>query len=224
MVNIKKYREIQRLARQYNAKLIVVSKLQSNEDIKTIYDLGHRNFGENRVQSLLSKKEDLPGDISWHMIGTLQKNKIKYLLPWIEFIHSIDHFELACQVNKEAKKHNRKLPVLLELKISSENTKQGFSEDELLRSIDENPWSSLENIELRGLMGMASFTNDTDTINREFRHLKELFDATSIKPYWKDSFKTLSMGMSADYTTAIQNGSNLVRIGSLIFGERNYTN
>ncbi len=219
MVNIKKYREIQSLARQYNAKLIVVSKLQSNEDIKTIYDLGHRNFGENRVQSLLSKKEDLPGDISWHMIGTLQKNKIKYLLPWIEFIHSIDHFELACQVNKEAKKHNRKLPVLLELKISSENTKQGFSEDELLRSIDENPWSSLENIELRGLMGMASFTHDKSLIRSEFKRLYSCFKNLKEKSILTHSFNEVSMGMSSDYMIALEEGSTMLRIGSLFFNK-----
>lgn len=206
--------------------LVAVSKTKPAEDILEAYKQGQRDFGENYVQELVAKEAELPKDIRWHFIGHLQKNKVKYIAPFVHLIHGVDSEALLLEINKQGKKINRVIPCLLQVYIAGEESKFGMDDRELhslLANIEQNP-SAFSHISIKGLMGMASFTDDIDTINREFRHLKELFDATSIKPYWKDSFKTLSMGMSADYTTAIQNGSNLVRIGSLIFGERNYTN
>ncbi len=217
MIKSNVFQEVLSLAQQYKAKLIVVSKLQSIEDIMEVYKLGHREFGENRVQSMMMRKENLPQDILWHMIGTLQKNKVKYLVPWINCIHSIDHFDLAYLVNKEALKYNCRIPVLLEIKISPDTTKQGFSENEIKKSLETQPWTTLKNILPVGLMGMASYTDDQALIRSEFKKLHSCYEYLKAQYPAAKSFSELSMGMSNDYKIALDEGSTMLRIGSLFF-------
>ncbi|HEX5624435.1 MAG TPA: YggS family pyridoxal phosphate-dependent enzyme, partial [Saprospiraceae bacterium] len=159
-MNLSHYFDILREAQAHKATLVVVTKNQKLDDILSLYDAGHRIFGENRVQQLIEKKEQLPADIQWHMIGSLQKNKVKYLAPWISMIHSVDSFGLAETINREALKSNRIIPILLEVKISSEESKHGFQNDELMSSLQNDPWNTLTHCALSGLMGMASFTDN----------------------------------------------------------------
>ena len=199
-----------------NVLVVAVSKTKSIDCIKKAYETGHRDFGENKIQEMTSKFQDLPKDINWHMIGHLQTNKVKYLAPYITLIHSLDSLKLAKEINKQAIKNKRIIDCLIQYRISSEETKFGLNESEVMEIIKlEN---NLENIRIIGLMGMASFVDNKSIIDNEFQKLKLLFD--KIKSSNKN-FKIISMGMTLDYPLAIKNGSNMVRIGSKIFGERN---
>ena len=201
-----------------NVKLITVSKTNPSEKIKEVYDLGQRAFGENKVQELLEKQPVLPNDIEWHLIGHLQTNKVKYIAGFIAMIESIDSEKLLKEIDKEALKNNRKINVLLQIKIAKEETKFGLTVDEAKDIFNQYLDGNYSNIEIKGLMGMASFVDDETQIREEFSVLKNLFDELSeLKP-----LETLSMGMSGDFPLAIDCGSNSVRVGSAIFGERNY--
>ena len=201
-----------------NVKLVAVSKNNPAEKIKEVYDLGQRAFGENKVQELLEKQPVLPNDIEWHLIGHLQTNKVKYIAGFISMIESIDSEKLLKEVDKEALKNNRKINVLLQVKIANEETKFGLTTDEAKDIFNQYLEGNFPNIEIKGLMGMASFVDDETQIREEFSVLKNLFDELSeLKP-----LETLSMGMSGDFPLAIDCGSNSVRVGSAIFGERNY--
>ena len=201
-----------------NVKLVTVSKTNPAEKIKEVYDLGQRAFGENKVQELLEKQPVLPNDIEWHLIGHLQTNKVKYIAGFIAMIESIDSEKLLKEVDKEALKKNRKINVLLQVKIAKEDTKFGLTVDEAKAIFNQYLNGNFPNIEIKGLMGMASFVDDETQIREEFSVLKNLFDELSeLKP-----LETLSMGMSGDFPIAIECGSNSVRVGSAIFGERNY--
>jgi len=204
-------------------KLVAVSKTKPNSDILDAYNAGQRIFGENKVQDMCAKAEELPKDIEWHMIGHLQTNKVKYLGGFVSLIHSIDSLKLLGVVNKEAAKNERIIDCLMEIKIGQEETKIGFSKEELIEILSSNLYDEMNNIKITGIMGMATFTEDDDLIRREFQELKSIY--TDIKSRFfanEDSFKELSMGMSADYELAIEEGSTMVRVGSAIFGARNY--
>ena len=208
-----------------DVKIVAVSKTISNEGIEEIYNCGQKTFGENKVQELTGKAESLPDDIEWHMIGHLQSNKVKFIAPFISMVHSIDSFKLLISLNKEAKKNQRIIDCLFQVYIAEEETKFGFSENEVRSILDSTEFNKLENIRINGLMGMASFTEDTKKVREEFKSLKVFFD-TLKKQYFQnfDYFAELSMGMSSDYKIAIQEGATMIRVGSLIFGERNYSN
>lgn len=197
--------------------LIAVSKTKPVEDIKALYDLGQRDFGENYVQELVDKQPQLPADIRWHYIGHLQSNKVKYIAPFVHLIHGVDSFKLLKEISKQAQKHGRVINCLLQVHIAQEETKFGLDEtelDALLVEVNDNP---LQNIAIKGLMGMASFTEDLSKVRSEFKELKRLYDKVQLKLPQAD---ILSMGMSSDYKIAVEEGSTLVRIGSLLFGER----
>lgn len=200
--------------------LVAVSKLQSVEAIRELYNLGHRDFGENYVQEHTQKYEQLPKDIRWHFIGHLQSNKVKYIAPFVHLIHGVDSFSLLKEINKQAAKNNRTINCLLQIHIAKEETKFGLDSDEL-EAIISSGSTDLENIQICGLMGMASFSDNMDLVRSEFKYLKELFDSTAFHiPH--STFHILSMGMSGDYTIALEEGSNMLRIGSLLFGARQY--
>jgi PLP dependent protein len=205
--------------------LVAVSKTKANEEIMEVYRAGQRDFAENKVQELIEKQQILPKDIQWHLIGHLQTNKVKYIVPFIHLIHSIDSLKLLKEINKEAIKCNRTIDCLIQLHIAQEETKFGFSEEELNALLSSEDLKSLSNIRVCGLMGMATYTSDEIIIKKEFQKLKTIFCQLE-NSYLKDveSFKILSMGMSSDFELAIGCGSNLVRVGSLIFGERDYGN
>lgn len=198
-------------------KLVAVSKTKPNEAIFEAYEAGHRIFGENKVQEMISKYEVLPKDIQWHMIGHVQSNKVKYMAPFVTLIHGVDSLKLLKEINKQALKNNRVIDCLLQLHIASESTKFGLSKIECIEALIAA--ESLENVTIKGLMGMATFTDDNCQIEQEFNELKELYDQLA-KQYLE--FEVLSMGMSGDYEIAIAKGSNMIRVGSKIFGERNY--
>lgn len=201
-----------------NVKLVTVSKTNPAEKIKEVYDLGQRAFGENKVQELLEKQPVLPGDIEWHLIGHLQTNKVKFVAGFISMIESVDSEKLLKEIDKEALKSNRKINVLLQVKIAKEETKFGLTVDEAKHIFNQFLDGNFPNIKIKGLMGMASFIDDESQIREEFGILKQLFDElSSLKP-----LETLSMGMSGDFPLAIECGSTSVRVGSAIFGERNY--
>lgn len=203
--------------------LVAVSKTKPISDIEEAYAAGQREFGENKVQELVQKYESLPKDIKWHMIGHLQRNKVKFIAPFVHLIHSVDTIKLMSEINKEAKKSNRKINCLLQIHIADETTKFGFLEEELVEMINEGVFESYENISFIGLMGMATNTNDITKIENEFAKLKLLFDKIkSGKSPSNFDFKELSMGMSSDYEIAIKKGSTMVRVGSTIFGSRHY--
>jgi hypothetical protein len=204
-----------------SVKLVAVSKTRSAEDITEAYNTGHRIFGENRVQELLSKKDDLPGDAEWHFIGHLQTNKVKYVVPFISMIHSVDSFKLLKIIDNEAKKLNRTVDCLLQFHIAAEETKFGFSLDEAVAMVESGSHSRLDSIRLCGVMGMATLTDDMSLVRNEFRKLAGYF-LTLKENYFRDisAFTEISMGMSGDYRIAIEEGSTMVRIGSVIFGDR----
>ena len=195
--------------------LVAVSKTKSNELIMEAYNSGQRVFGENKVQEMVFKWEELPKDIEWHMIGHVQRNKVKYMAPFVSLIHGVDSLKLLNEINKQAKINERIINCLLQVHIAKEDTKQGFDYIEL-DSIFKK-LQSLENIAIKGLMGMATFTNDTSLINKEFKLLNSKFDYFKLN---NTKFNVLSMGMSGDYKNAINNGSTMIRVGSKIFGER----
>jgi len=203
--------------------LVAVSKTKPAEMIMEAYETGHRIFGENKVQELTDKYEQLPKDIRWHMIGHLQRNKVKYIAPFVSLIHGVDSFRLLKTINKEAAKNNRIIPCLFQIHIADEETKFGLDENELFEILESADYKSLINIQIKGLMGMATFTDDMEKVRSEFRYLKTLFDKTKNNYFSSDdAFSILSMGMSGDYQIAVEEGSNMVRIGSAVFGERQY--
>jgi PLP dependent protein len=222
LINRNKYFEIVKEVNEFKALLIAVSKTKPVEAITELYEAGHRDFGENYVQELVQKQQQLPGDIHWHFIGHLQSNKVKYIAPFVHLVHGVDSFKLLKEINKEAKKNNRSIDVLLQVHIAREETKFGLDEKELHELLDTNAdqLQELKNVTIRGLMGMASFTDDKDKIRQEFRHLKLLFDQYAAMAIPNSEFGILSMGMSTDYRVALEEGATMVRIGSLIFGER----
>ena len=199
------------------AELIAVSKTRSIEEIIEAYDQGQKKFGENRVNELVEKYDNLPKDIEWHMIGHLQKNKVKYISKFISLIHSLDRLSLAKEIDKNAKKENRSIDCLIQIKISNDESKYGLN-PKLLDSFYID-LKQFENINIVGLMAMATFTKDQNLIDQEFREMESLFK--KIKTIYRN-FKILSIGMSDDYLLAISNGSNMIRVGSKIFGKRNY--
>lgn len=203
--------------------LVAVSKTHPVETILQAYHAGQRHFGENKVQELTSKVSLMPNDVVWHMIGHLQSNKVKYIAPFINLIHGVDSFKLLQVINKEALKNNRIIDCLLQVHIAAETTKFGFLEDEIISMFKNEAYPQLKNIRICGLMGMATFTDNQEQVQQEFRGLKGLFDRIKAV-YFNDneSFKILSMGMSDDYLIAIEEGSTLVRVGSAIFGAREY--
>jgi len=209
-VNTEKYREI---IEELDGKaiLVAVSKTKPVEDIKALYDLGQRDFGENYVQEMVEKFGKLPKDIRWHFIGHLQSNKVKQIAPFVFLIHGVDSYKLLQEINKQGEKNNRVINCLLQVHIAQEETKFGLNEEELNDLITRI--GELKNVKVCGLMGMASFTDDMKKVRSEFRNLRSLFEKYK-------TLSTISMGMSADYKVAIEEGSNMVRIGSLIFGER----
>lgn len=220
-VNPELYSQISNELKEKNVTLVAVSKTKSVEEILELYQLGQRDFGENYVQELVEKYQQLPKDIRWHFIGHLQTNKVKLIAPFVHLIQSVDSEKLLKEINKEAGKNNRVIDCLLEVYIAKEETKFGLNEQELKELITRisgtSSINSFKNICIKGLMGMASFTNDKEAVRKEFAFLKSLFDQLQTT---NSELQTISMGMSADYQIAIEEGSNMVRIGSLLFGER----
>ncbi|WP_288788662.1 YggS family pyridoxal phosphate-dependent enzyme [Elizabethkingia miricola] len=202
-----------------NVKLVAVSKTHPAEAIQEVYNLGQRVFGENKVQEMVAKQPILPNDIQWHLIGHLQSNKVKYVAEFVDTIESVDSEKLLEEINKQAAKHNRKIKVLLQVKIAEEDSKTGMEVSETKELFLKYLQGHFENIEITGLMGIGTFTDDTEQTKREFLFLKRLFDQLSIQK----KLETLSMGMSGDYQLAIECGSTSVRIGSSIFGARDYS-
>ena len=204
-------------------KVVAVSKTKPVEDILSVYNTGHKIFGENRVQELTQKYGQLPMDIEWHLIGHLQSNKVKYIAGFVHLIHSVDSLKLLITVDQEAVKSHRVIDVLLQVYIAREETKFGLDRNELNDLLNSPGYKTLKNIRISGLMGIATFTEDMNQVRAEFRELKEIFDFCK-KEYFgeKEYFSELSMGMSGDYKIAIEEGATIIRVGSLIFGERNY--
>jgi pyridoxal phosphate enzyme (YggS family) len=206
-----------------NVQLVAVSKTKPNEDIIEAYNEGQRVFGENKVQELTTKYEELPKDIQWHMIGHLQRNKVKYIAPFVSMIHAVDSLRLLKEINKQAKKNERVINCLLQFHIAEESTKFGLDLSEAKELLSSDEFKAMDSITICGVMGMATFTDDEDQVRREFRELKKSFNVLK-ESFFKgnDPFKEISMGMSGDYKSAIEEGSTMVRIGSTIFGARNY--
>ena len=206
-----------------NVTLIAVSKTKPVSDLQVAYDAGHRDFGENKIQEMVEKYDALPKDIRWHMIGHLQSNKVKYMAHFVDLIHGVDKLKTLKVIDKEAKKNDRVIKCLLQIKIAEEDSKFGLSFSDASKILASEEFAKLENIKVVGFMGMATFTDDKHQIDKEFATLKKFFYEQKEKSASKNSnLETLSMGMSGDYKIAIKNGSNMIRIGSSIFGERNY--
>lgn len=203
-------------------RLIAVSKTKPASDILQAYRAGQKEFGENYVQELTQKKDELPGDIVWHFIGHLQSNKVKYIAGFVNWIHGVESKKLLLEINKQAAKHNRVVHCLLQIHIAREESKFGFNEMEVLELCQELDLASLNNVRICGLMGMASFTDDQAAIRNEFRQLKNLFDKLKNRFFVNNSaFSEISMGMSSDWKIAVEEGSTIIRVGSAIFGSRN---
>jgi pyridoxal phosphate enzyme (YggS family) len=217
---IKENLEKIRLALPNQVTLVAVSKTKPSEDILEAYDAGHRIFGENKIQEMTQKWEKLPKDIEWHMIGHVQRNKVKYMAEYVSLIHGVDSLKLLKEINKQATRHERVINCLLQIHIAQEETKFGLDPDELEVLISAPEFNELKNIKIRGVMGMATNTENMAQVRKEFRFLKTIFDGLQKKLAGVD---IISMGMSGDYAIAIEEGSTMVRIGSSIFGARNYT-
>lgn len=198
--------------------LVAVSKTKTNEEIMEAYKAGQRNFGENKIQEMALKWSELPKDIEWHMIGHVQTNKVKYMGEFVSLIHGVDSLKLLKEINKQAIKHNRKINCLLQMHIAQEQTKFGLNETELFEIIGTEEFGNLKNVNVKGLMGMATFTDNQEQIRKEFSYLNSIYSKLKNR---KPDVNVLSMGMSGDYKIAIQHGSTMVRIGSSIFGIRN---
>ena len=204
-----------------HTKLVAVSKTHTPEEIMVLYRQGQRDFGENRVQELVPKWEEMPKDIRWHAIGHLQTNKVKYIAPFVHMIHSVDSLKLLQEIDKQAEKAGRIIPCLLQIHIAEEETKFGLDRQELIALLEEPDFSALKHVEVQGLMGMATFTENETQVRKEFKYLRALLEEVKARFFAKtDSFRELSMGMSSDYHLAIQEGSTIVRVGSLLFGPR----
>ena len=207
-----------------HVKVIAISKFQPAEKIQELYDSGYRIFGENKALELFDKHQHLPKDIEWHFIGHLQSNKIKQIIPFVHLIHGVDSFKLLKAIDKEAKQVNRIIHCLFQFHIAEEETKFGLSIDETIAMLNSSEFKSLQHIRISGVMGMATYTDDTNLVRNEFAHLKTIFGQLKSKYFpLDDEFREISMGMSGDYLIAVQEGSTMVRIGSTIFGERIYS-
>lgn len=203
--------------------LVAVSKTKPIEDLQTAYDAGQRIFGENKVQELREKEPALPNDIKWHMIGHMQSNKVKFIAPYISLIHGVESFKLLREINKQALKNKRIINVLLQFHIATEATKFGFQINEVNEILNSQEFKDLKNIEISGVMGMASFIDNKSQVRKEFANLKSIFNEIKLNFFPNEkSFNTISMGMSGDFKLAIDEGSTMIRIGSSIFGSRNY--
>ena len=217
--------EIQRIKAEIpeGVRLVAVSKFHPIEALQEAYDGGQRIFGESKVQEMTQKYEVLPKDIEWHFIGHLQTNKIKYMAPYVALIHGVDSYKLLAEIDKQASKAGRTIPCLLQIHIAQEETKFGFSTDECRAMLEEGNWKTLKHVQIAGVMGMATNTDDDGQIAREFSALETFFHQTK-ETFFADSphFREISMGMSDDYPLAIKHGSTLIRVGSRIFGERIY--
>jgi PLP dependent protein len=200
-----------------NVTLVAVSKTKPVSDLMQAYDAGQRIFGENKIQEMTEKWEQMPKDISWHMIGHVQTNKVKFMAHYVDLIHGVDSLKLLQEIDKQAKKHNRVIDCLLQIHIAEEETKFGLDEDELFKLLNSNDLKLLQNIKIVGLMGMATFTDNENQIRKEFMYLKSIFETIQTSNF---KLQTLSIGMSGDYQLAIESGSTMVRIGSSIFGGR----
>lgn len=200
-------------------QLVAISKTKPNEDILEAYQAGHRVFGENKIQEMTRKWEELPKDIEWHMVGHVQRNKVKYMAPFVNLVHAVDSLKLLKEIEKEAAKNQRSINCLLQLKIAEEDTKYGINVDEAKAILTSDAYREMQHVKIVGLMGMATLTENETKIREEFTYLKTVFEAIG-KEY---SFTTLSMGMSSDYHLALECGSNMIRVGSSIFGARNYS-
>jgi pyridoxal phosphate enzyme (YggS family) len=220
-VDFNTYHLIQQALQPTHTTLVAVSKTKPIEDILTLYRLGQRDFGENYVQELMEKQPQLPTDIRWHFIGHSQKNKVKYIDPFVHLIHSVDSLTLLAEINKHAQKYNRKIDCLLEVFIANETTKFGLNVEELFEIMSViNDNADYQYIQIRGLMGLSSFTNDEKQIQKEFQYLHQLYETYQIQFRYFTQFNFLSLGMSSYYRLVIANGSNMVLIGSLLFGAR----
>jgi len=216
--------KIQNELAPFSSKLIVVTKTRSIDELKAVHATGTLDFGENRVQEMVEKQAQLPADIRWHQIGHLQTNKVKYIAPFIHLIHSVDSMSLLKEINKQAEKNNRTIPCLLQMYIAQEESKFGLDENEAIQILNDPILATFKNIEIIGLMGMATFTENQVQIKQEFENLKRLFDSFKNQGLGLESgrvsWKEISMGMSGDYLLAAQSGSTMVRVGSAIFGPR----
>lgn len=202
-----------------NVTLVAVSKTKPNSDILEAYNTGQLVFGENKIQEMVAKYDELPKDIQWHMIGHLQRNKVKYMAHFVDLIHGVDSLKTLKEINKQAKKHNRTIKCLLQARIAKEETKFGLSFSDINQIISSEEFLELQNIQIVGLMGMATFTENQEQLSEEFSSLKNFFDQLKNQ---HSKLNILSMGMSGDYQLAINNGSNMIRVGSAIFGSRIY--
>jgi pyridoxal phosphate enzyme (YggS family) len=204
-----------------NVTLVAVSKTKPNEAILEMYNEGQRVFGENKVQEITAKYEALPKDIEWHLIGHLQTNKVKYIAPFVQMIHSIDSLKLLKEVNKQAKRNERTIDCLLQMHIANEDTKFGLDNAEVKELLESEAYRNFENIRIVGVMGMATFTDDMEQVRQEFKTLNYIFENLKLAYFQKnDAFSEISMGMSGDFELAIEEGSTMVRVGSLLFGSR----
>lgn len=214
------YTQIANEASTSQATLVAVSKTKPIKDIRALYDAGQRDFGENYVQELTTKQPQLPADIRWHYIGHLQSNKVKYIAPFIHLVHGVDSLKLVKEIGKQGQKNSRVIDCLLQVHIAQEETKFGLDANELEETIGELSREPLSHVRITGLMGMASFTSDMNKVRDEFRYLKSLYDKYASVQTEGIRFVNLSMGMSADYRIALEEGSTMIRVGSLLFGER----
>jgi PLP dependent protein len=219
-VDLAAYHDLKMLCETKNATLVAVSKTKPNEDIMTLYNLGHRDFGENYVQELTGKFEALPKDIRWHFIGHLQSNKVKYIAPFVHLIHGVDSLKLLTEINKQGAKFNRSIACLLQMHIAQEETKFGLDEGELDSVLQSDALKTYNHVKIAGLMGMASFSDDEALVRSEFKSLYTIYQKNQNTIIANSAFKILSMGMSGDYTIALEEGSNMIRIGSILFGAR----
>jgi pyridoxal phosphate enzyme (YggS family) len=207
---------------QPKATLVAVSKTKPNSDLQEAYDAGQRHFGENKIQEMTEKWESLPKDIHWHMIGHTQRNKVKYMAPYVHLIHSVDSPRLLKEINKQAKNNERVIDCLLQIHIAEEESKYGFDEQELMELLNDNAFKEYEHVRIKGLMGMATFTDDEEQVRKEFKTLKNVFDKIKKEDLLSDrhDLTEISMGMTGDYEIALEEGSTMLRIGSAIFGAR----
>lgn len=204
-----------------HVKIVAVSKFHPADEILDAYHSGQFIFGESRVQELTDKQPALPADVEWHFVGSLQRNKMKFIAPFISLIHSLDSERLMREIEKQAAANNRKIACLLQLHVADEETKSGFSPDECRRFLAEGKWRECNHVQFAGVMGMATYTDDLEQVRREFRLIKSLFDEFKQQYFAEDEhFKEISMGMSGDYAIAVEEGATIIRVGTLIFGER----
>lgn len=207
----------------FGARLIAVSKTHPPDKILALYQQGQRDFGENRVQEMMEKQPLLPADIRWHLIGRLQSNKVKYIAPFVHLIHSVDSLKLLQEIDKQAAKNNRIIPCLLEFRIASEESKSGLYLDDAISILASEAFRAMKHVKIHGVMGITTLTDDQTQIRAEFRHLRQIFDHLKNQFFPEDpDFRELSMGMSGDYILALEEGSTLVRVGTLLFGPREY--